>query len=171
MTQRLLPSASTASSSRRSRHAARAECLTEAGPRHCTAGLRVKPERAAAGTFSAAASIASTAATAIEAARSVTHLPCRAVCVRHVTVCDRQAGPLCVRWDQNVWGNRDLSSSKLKKIRPAGASQRGELGLQTRKNRPIAEFLQPAERLRRCSGSKKSVIYKYTRFKRNYYTR
>ena len=49
MTQRLLPSASTASSSRRSRHAARAECLTEAGPRHCTAGLRVKPERAAAG--------------------------------------------------------------------------------------------------------------------------
>ena len=68
--------------------------MPEAGPRHCTAGLRVKPERAAAGTFSAAASIASTAATAIEAARSVTHLPCRAVCVRHVTVCDRP-GPLC----------------------------------------------------------------------------
>ena len=92
--------------------------MPEAGPRHCTAGLRVKLERAAAGTFSAAASIASTAATAIEAARSVTHLPCRAVCVRHVTVCDRP-GPLCtylcVRWDQNVWGNRDLSSSKLKK--------------------------------------------------------
>ena len=91
--------------------------MPEAGPRHCTAGLRVKPERAAAGTFSAAASIASTAATAIEAARSVTHLPCRAVCVRHVTVCDRPARfASAARWDQNVWGNRDLSSSKLKKI-------------------------------------------------------
>ena len=43
----------------------------EAGPRHGSAGLRVKPERA----------IASTAATAIEAAGSVTHLPCRAVCM------------------------------------------------------------------------------------------
>ena len=43
-------------------------------------------------------------------------------------------------------------------FRPAGASQRCELGLQTRKNRPIAEFLQPAKRLHRCSGSKKSVI-------------
>ena len=43
-------------------------------------------------------------------------------------------------------------------FRPAGASQRGELGLQTRENRPIAEFLQPAKRLHRCSGSKKSVI-------------
>ena len=44
-------------------------------------------------------------------------------------------------------------------FRPAGASQRCELGLQTRENRPIAEFLQPAKRLHRCSGSKKSVIY------------
>ena len=43
----------------------------EAGPRHSSAGLRVKPERA----------IASTAATTIEAAGSVTHLPCRAVCI------------------------------------------------------------------------------------------
>ena len=43
-------------------------------------------------------------------------------------------------------------------FRPAGASQRCELGLQTRENRPIAEFLQPAKRLHRCSGSKKSVI-------------
>ena len=58
--------------------------MPEAGPWHGTAGLCwVKPERAAAGAFSAAASIANTAATAIEAARSVTHLPCRAVCVRH----------------------------------------------------------------------------------------
>ena len=54
--------------------------MPEAGPRHCTAGLRVKPERAAAGTFSAAVSIASTAVTAIEAAGSVTYLLCRAVC-------------------------------------------------------------------------------------------
>ena len=77
--------------------------MPEAGPRHCTAGLRVKPERAAAGTFSAAASIASTAATAIEAARSVTHLPCRAVCVRHVTVRCVIVLPLWVRWDQYVY--------------------------------------------------------------------
>ena len=78
--------------------------MPEAGPRHGTAGLRVKPERTAAGTFSAAASIASTTATAIEAAASVTHLPCRAVCVRHVTVCRSscRATLPCVRWDQNV---------------------------------------------------------------------
>ena len=55
------------------------------------------------GTFSAAASIASTAAAAIEAADGVTHLPCRAVCLTHVTVCDadrpadlRPLGPKCI---------------------------------------------------------------------------
>ena len=76
--------------------------IPEAGPRHGTAGLWVKPERAAAGTFSAAASIASTAATAIEAAGSVTHSAV-SCCVREtrVTVCDRPAA-ICVRWDQSV---------------------------------------------------------------------
>jgi hypothetical protein len=43
--------------------------------------------------------------------------------------------------------------------RREGRMERGELGLQTRKSGPIAEFLQPAERLRSCSGSKNSVIY------------
>ena len=77
--------------------------MPEAGPWHGTAGLRVKLERAAAGTFSAAVSIASAAVTAIEAAGSVTYLPCRAVCVRHVTVRCVIVLPLCVRWDQYVY--------------------------------------------------------------------
>jgi len=77
--------------------------MPEAGPWHGTAGLRVKLERAAAGTFSAVISIASAAVTAIEAAGSVTYLPCRAVCVRHVTVRCVIVLPLCVRWDQYVY--------------------------------------------------------------------
>jgi len=91
--------------------------MPEAGPRHGAAGLWVKPERAAAGTFSAAASIASTAATTIEAAGSVTYLPCRAVCVRHVThcVCDRPAalrplGPKCIGKSRS---NKLLKTQKI----------------------------------------------------------
>ena len=114
-------------------------------------------------SFSAAASMASTA---IKAAGGVKPLPCRRLCVCVRVVC---VDPTCRLPLQVLRSGRKmyreiaiLAPQNAFFFRPAGASQMGELGLQTRKNRPIAEFLQPAKRLHRCSGSKKSVIYSYT---------